>query len=80
MHFSISFHGKKFARKAVPGSLGVALDLADKASALRPEERIVPEDFHGLPRWDFFDGGCRYLGILHLNLPVRCFRKRNYRC
>lgn len=45
MHFSISFHGKKFARKAVPGSLGVALDLADKASGRRPEELVQKEDF-----------------------------------
>ena len=38
------------ARKAVPGSLGVALDLADKAAA-RPEELQVPEDLVDL------DGG-----------------------
>ena len=48
-------------RKAVPGSLGVALDLADKASASRPEELAVREE--DFPRWDFLDGGCRYLGI-----------------
>ena len=56
-------------RKAVPGSLGVALDLADKASRPRPEERIVPED--GTQMDLDSDGG--WVGIwesLHLNLPT----------
>ena len=46
MHISaFRFHGKEMMpRKAVPGSLGVALDLADKASRPRPEELAVPED------------------------------------
>eukprot|EP00434_Breviolum_minutum_P022810 symbB.v1.2.020126.t1/scaffold1676.1/size106311/3 len=35
--------------KAVPGSLGVALDLADKASRPRPEELAVPEDVEVVP-------------------------------